>query len=72
MQDSGDAVGFAFALVVTADAGLTEIAVPLLRVSLTAVRLACAVDLPLGAALAIVRFPGHGVALVTVNALRPC
>jgi tungstate transport system permease protein len=40
-----------------------------LRVSLTATGLACALGLPLGALLAITRFPGRSVAIVVVNAL---
>lgn len=40
-----------------------------LRVSLTAVVFAALVGLPLGAALALVRFPGRGLAVATLNTL---
>ncbi|ATX67997.1 ABC transporter permease [Roseinatronobacter bogoriensis subsp. barguzinensis] len=40
-----------------------------LRVTLSAVLIACLVGLPLGAALALSRFPGRGVVIVTFNAL---
>ncbi|MDA0186966.1 MAG: ABC transporter permease [Proteobacteria bacterium] len=40
-----------------------------LRVTLTAVLVACAIGLPLGAALALARFPGRGAVIVLFNAL---
>jgi tungstate transport system permease protein len=40
-----------------------------LRVTLTAVLIACALGLPLGAALALSRFPGRGAVVVVFNAL---
>ena len=40
-----------------------------LRVSLSAVGLACLIGMPLGAALAVLRFPGRGAVIVLVNAL---
>ena len=69
MQDFGEAFRLAFALVLGADADLIEIIGLSLRVSLTAVAIACAIGLPLGAALAIARFPGRSAVLVVVNAL---
>jgi tungstate transport system permease protein len=69
MQDFGEAFRLAFGLVLGADADLLEIVGLSLRVSLTAVAIACAIGLPLGAALAIARFPGRGAVLVVVNAL---
>ncbi|WP_089899775.1 ABC transporter permease [Loktanella fryxellensis] len=40
-----------------------------LRVTLTAVAIACMIGLPLGAALALARFPGRGALVVLFNAL---
>jgi len=59
----------ALTLVVTADADLVEIVLLSLRVSLTAVALACLVGLPFGALLAVTRFAGRGALLVLTNAL---
>lgn len=69
MQDFGEAFSLAFALVYSGDADLLEIVGLSLKVSLTAVVVACALGLPLGAALAISRFRGRGIVLVIVNAL---
>ena len=69
MQDFAEAFRLAFALVFSADADLVEIVALSLRVSLTAVAISCLVALPLGAALAIGRFPGRGVAVALLNAL---
>ncbi|GAA4219638.1 ABC transporter permease [Sagittula sp. NFXS13] len=69
MQDFGDAFGLAFGLVLNPSADLIEIVGLSLRVSLSACLLACLIGLPLGALLAITRFPGRGAALVVVNAL---
>ncbi len=69
MQDFGEAFRTAWALVRNADANLLEVIWLSLRVSLSAVSLACLVGLPLGAAVAIGRFPGRGAVLVVLNAL---
>lgn len=69
MQDFGEAFGLALALIASADADLLEIVVLSLRVSLTATALACLIGVPLGALLAIARFPGRGGVVVLVNAL---
>ena len=69
MQDFAQAISLALQLVATADADLLEIVALSLRVSLTATAIACALGLPLGALLAILRFPGRGSVLVVVNAL---
>jgi tungstate transport system permease protein len=69
MHDFGEAFRLALTLVSTGDTGLVEIVMLSLRVSLTATGLACALGLPLGALLAITRFPGRSVAIVVVNAL---
>jgi tungstate transport system permease protein len=69
MQDFGAAFGEAFRLIAALDADLAEIVALTLRVSLGAVAIACLVGLPLGAMLAVVRFPGRAALTVLVNAL---
>ncbi len=69
MQDFGEAFRLAFSLVLSGDADLAEIVLLSLRVSLSAVAIACLIGLPLGALLAVSRFPGRGVATVVLNAL---
>lgn len=59
----------AFALILSGDRDLIEIVVLSLRVSLSAVVLAALIGVPLGAALAVLRFPGRGALVVLVNAL---
>jgi tungstate transport system permease protein len=69
MQDFSEAFRLAFHLVASADADLLEIVGLSLRVSLAAVGLSCLLGLPLGAALAIARFPGRGALVILLNAL---
>jgi len=69
MQDFGAAFGEAFALIVSGDADLLEIIGLSLRVTFSAVIVACAIGLPLGAALAVGRFPGRMAIVTLVNAL---
>ncbi len=69
MQDFGEAFRVALQLVLNADSNLLEVVWLSLRVSLSAVLLACLVGLPLGAAVAIGRFPGRGAVMVVLNAL---
>jgi len=68
MNDFGDAFAAAFGLVAGLDAGLTEIVALSLRVSLSAVFIAAAIGLPLGAAVALFRFPGRMTIVVILNA----
>jgi tungstate transport system permease protein len=68
VQDFGEAFGLAFGLVARADPALVEIVLLSLRVSLAAVALSCLIGLPLGALLAVTRFPGRGAVVVLVNA----
>jgi tungstate transport system permease protein len=56
-------------LVFSLDPDLTEIVALSLRVSLTAVLIAAAIGLPLGAAVALFRFPGRQAVTVLLNAL---
>jgi tungstate transport system permease protein len=69
MQDLGAAFGLAFHLITSGDPALSEIVGRSLAVSLSAVFLATLVGLPLGAALALSRFPGHHAVTVLLNAL---
>jgi tungstate transport system permease protein len=59
----------ALALIASGDAALIQIISLSLRVTLSAVVIACVVGLPLGAALALARFPGRGGVIVVFNAL---
>ena len=69
MTDFSDAFGAALGLVLGFDAGLAEIVGLSLQVSLLAVAVATAVGLPVGAAVALCRFPGRVALLVAMNAL---
>ncbi len=69
MQDLVDAFGAAFALLVGLDRDLVEIIARSLWVSSLALALAAGVGLPLGGAVALLRFPGRRVAAVGLNAL---
>jgi tungstate transport system permease protein len=69
MGDIGAAFAEAARLIVAADSTLYGIVLLSLEVSLSAVLIATAVGLPLGATLAIRRFPGRQVLLVMLNAL---
>lgn len=61
--------GTAFDLIASGDPVLMEIIGLSLRVTLTAVSVGCLVGLPLGALLALLRFPGRAVVVVFFNAL---
>ena len=69
MQDFGAAFVLAFDLIVRGDADLAEIVALSLRVSLTAVVIACLIGFPLGALTAVLRFPGRQAVIVTMSAL---
>lgn len=69
MNGFGDAFAAAFALIARADADLVEIVALSMRVTLSAVALACLIGFPLGAVLAVGRFPFRGALSVTVNAM---
>ncbi len=69
MSDLVEAIMTALSLVAGFDADLIEIVGLSLRVSLVAVAVAAAIGLPLGAALAVLRFPGRGALIVVANAL---
>ena len=59
----------AFSLIISGDAALAEIFWLSVKVSLTAVLIACALGLPLGAFLALQRFSGRGVLVGIINTL---
>ena len=63
------AFALALRLIGAADPVLVEIVLLSLRVTLTALALAALIGLPLGAALALARFPGRGILIVLANAL---
>jgi tungstate transport system permease protein len=63
------AFAMATTLILGLDSTLLEIIGLSLRVSLTAVALAMLIGLPLGAGLALLRFPGHKAVAVLLNAL---
>jgi tungstate transport system permease protein len=69
VYDFADAAAAAWRLVMSGDPILFAIVSRSLSVSLTAVLLASVLGLPLGAALAMLRFPGRNVAVVIVNTL---
>ena len=69
MQDFGEAMRLALTLIMSLNADLLEIIGLSLRVSLSALIVSCILGLPLGALLAISRFPGRSAALLMVNAL---
>jgi len=69
VQDFAGAFGTAFALVAGLDPDLIEIVALSLRVTFVAVAIACLIGLPLGAALAVGRFPGRGALVVLTSAL---
>ena len=69
MQEFVSAILEAIRLVATLDSDLFEIVGLSMRVSLTAVAIACLIGLPVGASLAIANFPGRRFIVVTINAL---
>ena len=64
-----EALSAALALLIGFDSKLVEIVLLSLRVSLSAVAIAALLGLPLGAAIAVGRFPGRQTVIVVVNAL---
>ena len=68
MQEIFQALGAAGSLLASFDTQLVQIVGLSLRVSLTAVLIACVLGLPLGAAIAVGRFPGRRALIVVLNA----
>jgi tungstate transport system permease protein len=69
MSSLGQAGTEALRLVAGGDPKLAEIVFLSLRVSLTAVAISCVAGLPLGATLAVSRFPGRQTLVVILNSL---
>ena len=69
MNDIASAFSAAFGLLSGADPALLGIVLLSLEVSLAALGIAAVVGLPLGALLAVARFPGRGAVIVVLNAL---
>jgi len=69
MLTSDNAFSTALALIMSMDSALISIVMLSLQVSLMAVFIASLLALPLGAALALWRFPGRNVVIVALNAL---
>jgi tungstate transport system permease protein len=68
MQEISAAFGLALGLIVSGDPELTQIVLLSLEISLSAVMLAAVLGMPLGAAIALFRFPGRGALVVLLNA----
>lgn len=68
-MEVSDAFASAFGLIANLESDLFQIVLLSLQVSLLAVGLASLIGLPLGAALAIFRFPGRGFLVVILNAM---
>ena len=69
MHEFSDAFVTALRLLAGFDPGLVEIVLLSLKVSVTAVLLAAAIGLPLGAAVALSRFPGRRAVIILINSL---
>ncbi len=68
MPTFADGLFEAARLVYSLDSSLVEIVTLSLQVTFFAVTIACLIGFPLGALLAVLRFPGRGTLIVTVNA----
>ena len=69
MESFGSTFADAIGLVLSGDPDLLEIIGLSLRVTLTAVALACAIGLPVGGVVGAFRFPGRAAIAVVLNAL---
>ena len=69
MSDLRAALAAAWHMTVGLDAALVDIVLLSLKVSLSAVSIACVIGLPIGAAVAVGRFPGRRALIVALNAL---
>jgi tungstate transport system permease protein len=68
-MDASSAFASAFGLILGLDPQFLQIVALSLRVTLSAVLLAALIGMPLGALLAVSRFPGRSVIIVIINAL---
>ncbi|MBL81525.1 MAG: ABC transporter permease [Rhodospirillaceae bacterium] len=69
MEFYGDSLYQALRLILSADSNLAEIFWLSVKVSLTALLIACALGLPFGAFLAVHRFSGRGMLIGVINTL---
>lgn len=69
MTDVGTVLSLALGMVLSGDGRLLEIVGLSLRVSLSAVAIGSLIGIPLGAALAVLRFPGRGIVTTVLDAL---
>ena len=69
MADHGSIFLQAMQMIFSGDAELFEIIGLSLRVTLSAVVISCIIGLPLGAILAVTKFPGRRVLILTFNTL---
>ena len=69
MNDLASALTTAMTLILQGDPAVMHIVILSLQVSLSATVIAALIGLPLGALLAVARFPGRGAVLVALNAL---
>ncbi len=69
MLTLSEVFGDAFRLIVSFDTDLIEIMGLSLRVTLAAVMIACLIGFPLGAVLAVWRFPGRNLMVLLISAL---
>lgn len=69
MQAFSEVVPIAIGLLMAGDAELYAIIGLSLQVSLTALLVSCIIGLPIGAAVAVLRFPGRAGVVVALNAL---
>ena len=69
MTDFGDIMAIALDLLFSGNAELWSVVLLSLKVSISAVLLAALIALPLGAGLAVAKFPGRGAIIVLINAL---
>ena len=69
MEFYGESINQALSLILHVDVALAEIFWLSVKVSLTALLIACTVGLPLGAFLAVQRFSGRGMLIGVINTL---
>lgn len=69
MQDFASQIDLAARLILTGDHDLWAIVMLSLKVSLSAVLISAVIGMPMGAALAVARFPGRRALIILVNAL---
>jgi len=68
VESLSNAFATALALIASGDAALLEIVLLSLRVSASAVALACLIGMPLGTAVGALRFPGRALLSILLNA----